>query len=348
MSSFQASARHFHFLCAVILAVALVPLAHHAHLPLHFTWGLYFTTFYVVQFLESLILALVLGVVGYRAELWRAISHRGAKENPLPALASIILPATYLFCVFILIFSYNDLIAIFRFDGMMDAVQNRVDSWLMGGWTVADLSRHVGARAFSWLLAIYLGMFAQVGACLLIVALREGRGRAWQFVGAIATAYFIGLACFYFLPVTGPYYLANLNPHHGGYIGGAESRLAGMLAAIAAHRELPGVGLDYFVGFPCLHITQPLIVLWFLRKSRGAVALLASYDVIMIAAILLLQQHYLVDLVGGVCVAILAVAISDLSSAKISRGGENPKWKSCRFKPMNEYCARNGQVEKAG
>jgi hypothetical protein len=156
-------------------------------------------------------------------------------------------------------------------------------------------------------------MFPQVGACLFIVALREGGFKAMQFIGTIATAYFMGLAFFYLLPATGPYYLSAYR-HDGGYVGAGQMAFVNLLTILKEHRGISIIGTHYFIAFPCLHITQPLLVLWFLRRSKRIVALLAAYDLALIPAILLLQQHYVVDLIGGACVALLAVAMVDWPS----------------------------------
>ena len=78
-------------------------------------------------------------------------------------------------------------------------------------------------------------------------------------------------------------------------------------------------------------MTQPLVVLWFLRDSKRIVALLTAYDLVLVVAILLLQQHYVIDLIGGVLVAVLAVAMvdwrelwvrkMDLLTTHVGRGG---------------------------
>jgi len=303
--------KNAHFIVAVLLALFLMPAFHLAHLPLRFTWSAYFLTFFWSLFFQSMIMAIILFAIGYPSEFRRAISGtRGPKVNPGRALTSIVLPATYLFCVFILAFSYNDVIATIRFDGVYDALLNWMDSWLLGGATVADLSRRASNSQFKWFELTYFGMFPQVGACLFIVALREGRIRAMQFIGAIATAYFMGLAFFYLVPATGPYYLSALR-HDGGYVGEGQMIFVNMLNSFVEHRRLSIIGTDYFIAFPCLHITQPLIVLWFMRGAKRIVAVLAAYDVVLILAILLLQQHYVVDLIGGACVALLAVAAVD-------------------------------------
>jgi hypothetical protein len=79
---------------------------------------------------------------------------------------------------------------------------------------------------------------------------------------------------------------------------------------LATNRSLSQVDTDYFVAFPCLHIAQPLIVAWFLRKWKRIVVFLLAYDALLIPAILLLEWHYFVDIVGGVAVAALAIALN--------------------------------------
>ena len=66
---------------------------------------------------------------------------------------------------------------------------------------------------------------------------------------------------------------------------------------------------DYYILFPCMHIALPLIVLWFVRKWRRMLAVLLVYDVVLCVAILLLEQHFLMDLIGGVLAAAVAIAL---------------------------------------
>jgi membrane-associated phospholipid phosphatase len=59
-----------------------------------------------------------------------------------------------------------------------------------------------------------------------------------------------------------------------------------------------------------MHVAQPMIVLWFLRRWRRIALSLAIYDVGLIAAILLLEQHYVVDILAGFLVAGVAIVIT--------------------------------------
>jgi len=65
--------------------------------------------------------------------------------------------------------------------------------------------------------------------------------------------------------------------------------------------------LRYYLAFPCTHVAQPLIVLWFLRRWKRMVAVLAVYDVFLVPAILMLEWHYFVDMLGGIAIAAVVI-----------------------------------------
>lgn len=128
-----------------------------------------------------------------------------------------------------------------------------------------------------------------------------------RFVAAIMTAYYVGLILFYLVPAAGPYYLASGDPSAQKYLEGGEIQFARILDSFRLHHSIPMISSDYFIAFPCLHIAQPLIVLWYLRDWKRVALVLGLYDLVLIPSIVLLQQHYVVDLIGGVGVAALAV-----------------------------------------
>jgi hypothetical protein len=59
----------------------------------------------------------------------------------------------------------------------------------------------------------------------------------------------------------------------------------------------------------CRSRVQPLIVLWFLRRWKRMVAVLAVYDVFLVPAILMLEWHYFVDMLGGIAIAAVVIWI---------------------------------------
>jgi hypothetical protein len=87
--------------------------------------------------------------------------------------------------------------------------------------------------------------------------------------------------------------------------------MAAKAQLLTTNRSLSQVDTDYFVAFPCLHIAQPLIVIWFLRRWKRIVIFLIAYDLLLIPSILLLEWHYVVDLIGGVAVASMAIWLNE-------------------------------------
>jgi hypothetical protein len=160
---------------------------------------------------------------------------------------------------------------------------------------------------------IYFGMFAQTGGCLAILALTEGRRRALQYVGTILVAFYIALAFFYLWPATGPY--ASCANHFSVVADGPVIYHLQRLVLVTLERfrsgpPLSAIGLDYDIALPSMHFVQTLIALWFLRRWKRLLILMIAFDVLLVPAILLLEMHYLVDLIAAVPVAALAIAIS--------------------------------------
>jgi hypothetical protein len=156
-------------------------------------------------------------------------------------------------------------------------------------------------------------MFAQIGATLIIVALAQGKKRSLQFVGTILTSYYLALIIFYVWPAQGPYSLCP--GHFSRFPSDLQSfniqhTLIPHALALWHHQPISRISTDYFIAFPCMHIVQPIIVLWFLRRWRRMVIVLAAYDIVLIAAVLLLEMHYVIDILVGLLVAALAITIS--------------------------------------
>ena len=241
------------------------------------------------------------------------------------AAAAILLPALYLFAGFLLVFAYNDIIASVRFSFACDAAFNAMDKWILHGWSISDLShwavRTLPLRFFHFLEFIYFGMFPQIGAAIILVALYDGKNRALQFVGTILMSYYLALGLFYLWPSEGPYYLCL--GHFSRFPStlqaySIQKLLITRALALWNHVPIHRISTDYFIAFPCMHIAQPLVVMWFLRRWKRMLIVLCAYDGLLIVAILLLEWHYLVDIIGGILVAGIAIAITDSSASMIS------------------------------
>ena len=132
------------------------------------------------------------------------------------------------------------------------------------------------------------------------------------FVGTVLLSYYFALALFYVWPALGPFTVCP------GHFSRFPTSLAAytiqktlMVHALALYHHDPvrRIPIDYFIALPSMHIVQPLIVIWFLRRWKRMVFALAIYDVVLVAAILFLEMHYVIDLIVGILVAALSIAI---------------------------------------
>jgi hypothetical protein len=231
--------------------------------------------------------------------------------------AAVLAPAAYLFFGFLMVLAYNNVIVSMRYNFATDPALAAIDHWLLRGHSVSELT-HWALQTFplSFFKAlefIYFGMFLQIGATLILLALYDGRTQALQFVGTILMSYYLALIIFYIWPAQGPYTLcpahfSRFPPSLQSYT--LQRTLIPHALALWRHEPISRISTDYFIAFPCMHIVQPIIVLWFLRRWRRLVIALAAYDLLLVAAILLLEMHYVIDIVAALPVAVLAIAIT--------------------------------------
>lgn len=301
--------RNFHWLMTALLSFGMAPAFKIAHIPFRFDWSHYVAAYWISLALQSIFVATLLYAVQFPSEFWFNLRHCGRPADPVAPLAAILGPAIYFFIGLIICFAYNDVIASLRFDGSADLALSHIDRWLLGGRSISEAAQRVSPLGLNCMRFIYFAMFPQIGSCLLMVALREGKKEAMRFISAIMTAYYIGLIGFFFVPAAGPYYLSAGNPLGRSGLDTGELGFARVLNSFRVHHSISMVSTDYFIAFPCLHIAQPIIVLWFLRKWQYIVLMLGIFDLLLVPSILLLQQHYAVDLVGGVALALLAISM---------------------------------------
>jgi hypothetical protein len=222
--------------------------------------------------------------------------------------------SAYLFLGITVVLAYNDIIIASRWPISYDQAFNRIDSFFLGGRDVSQIAHAAYQSLPAWcprfLDLAYFQMFAVVGAALLI----SGYGsfnRALQFAGACLTAYYLGLLLFYLWPSYGPFISCS---HHldryPSYLTTYAFQKAEMLGVAAiAQRKSHFVAGGYYIAFPSLHIALPIIAMWFLRRWRIAFWLLMAYNIVIAIAIVFLEWHYVIDFLGGIVVAALALAM---------------------------------------
>jgi hypothetical protein len=242
------------------------------------------------------------------------------------AAVSIVPPAAYFFFGFLLVLAYNTAIVSARFNFATDPAFAAADRWLLHGHSISGLShwaiQSFPVSVFRFLEFIYFGMFPQLGATIILLSLSYGKTRGLQFVGTILFSYYMALALFYLWPAQGPYYLCPDHFSHfpaGLQTYGIQKALIAHALALFHHQPIARISADYFIAFPSMHIAQPVIMLWFLRRWKRIMVALSAYDMLLIAAILLIEEHYVVDLIAGVLVAITAIAITEGSEILLHR-----------------------------
>jgi hypothetical protein len=333
-------------LCSVVLYVVGFPLEQtlkpawqrYRHEPARFLGAAIFAA--VMYRVFGGLLGTMIIVDGLALAEWLERAN-GSIERINRQFRALLLPAIYLFLGLILVFTYNDLIACARRLDAYDWLYLKLDSLLVPDTSVSQLSKAVLSEAPGWLLSaiefVYYGMFGQVGAGLILVSLCIGKREGLRYVGTILTAYYLALAIFYVWPSMGPFYTCvdhfTAFPHELSTYGIQQTAIAkAKLLAATSYRPYNRVETDYFIAFPCMHIAQPLVVLWFLRRYRRMMVLLLAHDILLLPAILLLEWHYYVDLVAGIGVAAFAIWLSQIG---IGASASKPRRQRTQTQPLD-------------
>jgi len=240
----------------------------------------------------------------------------GGRKMVWRLATNIVLPAVYFFVGLLLVFSYNDVIASAVDIEKYTAMCLRLDSILLFGSSVSAIAHSVMGRlpvsAYRILEGIYFGMFAQLGAGLFLIAAAYGKRRALAYIGTLLTAYYLALLVFAVWPA-GP--VASVCEDHfsrfpeSAVLYNVQKADVDKPRLLFSRAGIPSIDTDYYISLPCLHIALPLIMLWFVRNWRRMFAVLLVYDAILFISIILLEQHYLIDLIAGMIAAAVAIAL---------------------------------------
>jgi hypothetical protein len=219
-------------------------------------------------------------------------------------LGSAVPPWAYLAFGIQLALYFSSVIVSVRACTEYDSAFARIDKLLMFGGTVTGISRDA-VSLYGTAEFLYYSIGGVMGAAILFLCLSGERQAAFQMCGAILTAYYISLVLFFLLPAQGPFISAGLPP---GIATATVQRMSLVNATILYHHTrwiTPPLG--YYVAFPSLHVAQPVIAAWFLRRWSRVCMIVGAYCVLLVPAILILQWHYVIDIIGGLFVAAIAV-----------------------------------------
>jgi hypothetical protein len=239
----------------------------------------------------------------------------------LRTLAQPLLPGLYLFIGLVTVFGYNAVAVTLRFYPNFDHTLRVIDSYLLAGHSVSELSHQFCAAAprfvVTALMISYMALFAQIGAALLLTSIKIGRDEGMKFVSTILLAYLFSMIIFFVFPTHSPYFTCVDHSSSALPRSVLDAQQALMsLADSRWHRIAIPIDTEYYIAFPCMHIAQPFVVLWFVRRWRRIVLTLLVIDAILVAAIVLLEWHYVADLFGGIIVSIMAIAMIEWCSRR--------------------------------
>ncbi len=232
--------------------------------------------------------------------------------------ATALLPWLYLVAGIKIAAYFSSVIVSLRPCTEYDPFFSRLDASLLHGGSVVQFS-NAYAALYTPAEFVYYCMFGAMGTGILFLCLDGDSRAALQMSGSIVTAYYLSLVLFYFFPAQGPFFTAGLpqqlmSAH-------MQSNSLTNATALFHHTRWITPHADYYVAFPSLHIAQPLIAAWFLRRWRVVSALVFGYCVLLVPAILILRWHYVTDILGGLVVAVLAVVFVMATSSKEARTG---------------------------
>jgi len=237
------------------------------------------------------------------------------------SISSFLIPASYLFAGLIVVFIFSQIVVALKFHEAYDKVLDRIDAWFLLGRTVTEIAHQAMLGSPTWVFRsfdiAYFTMVPLTGAGILLIGVARGRKRAFQYVGTIMTAYYLALLIFCFWPSQSPFYSCPTHfavLPHGLISYGVQYDLLYYLKLLGNHGHIDSIEVGYYMAFPCMHIGLPVILLWFVRQWRRLFVILLIYDLFLMVAIVMLEFHYVIDLVGGVAVALLAILMVDGTS----------------------------------
>ena len=192
-----------------------------------------------------------------------------------------------------------------------DDVLYRWDCVIFGGAEPWQLCRHILDESCAGTLClVYCAFFPVLIACILWLTLCGRQDRSDALTCAIVIGYAVGLLGYHLAPVYGPAFVfTSASP---GELSPLTNEMQDLLWKRTTEvQQDPSratiLPWKYIAAFPSLHISHVLLAAWYARHSRIAVVLLSLFSVLTAISTVYLGWHYVVDWLGGVVVAAIAV-----------------------------------------
>lgn len=161
---------------------------------------------------------------------------------------------------------------------------------------------------------VYFHFFDHMALTTVLLAGMRKHAQRTEYLGALALCYLIGGPIYHLIPARGPgffelryfHFLERSDLTVSGIRFWLHDNTRAVLQGKAAEVRTWG----YIACMPSLHIAQEVVMLYYSRGSRLALALAASFTVVTLFAVVLLGFHYPLDSLAGVLLAIVAIAIA--------------------------------------
>jgi len=264
------------------------------------------------------VVALLLCVPAYRILGWSIVWAGGPRFLPLVAAGIVVWAwtrrrtATDAGLAWALFMSGSILVALWQYAGialnrpLIDETLARADAFL--GISVKAVTAWTAET--TWFLAIlrfaYQSFLAQIFGVIILLAIRRDREAIWSFLLQYHIAAFITLVIAALWPAASPYVYLSFDPLLN------EDLVISQIAAIrngSMHHfrfdEVTGL-----VSMPSFHVGAAWIVTWAVRRSRWLLAVFVPLNLVLTVSTLMLGEHYAVDVLGGLGLTAVSIAVS--------------------------------------
>jgi PAP2 superfamily len=159
----------------------------------------------------------------------------------------------------------------------------------------------------------YASMPCQFFIVLAALTAAQRFRRLQHYVLAIAIALIVTLSVFAFMPALGTYGYFHMLP--GKLSDHAEYGLFSNLVQLEAVRANTGFSvrmdqLEGLIAFPSFHTVAAVLFMWALAPLRGLRWIAFALNIAMLLAIPIAGGHYLIDVIAGIGVAAMAIALA--------------------------------------
>lgn len=203
-----------------------------------------------------------------------------------------------------------------------------VDAWLGVDWT-AIVRRADGWPALLWIGGVaYHSLVAQMIVCIVVLSACGQLDRLRIAVAAATLSGAVTIAISGVVPALGNLFDPAAYRHLWPSVAWQERGLVAGLRSGTA-RMLDLTRLSGIVSFPSYHATLPVILAWALRPVSGLRVAAPVWAAVTILATPLFGGHYAVDVLAGLVLALLAIALAPRLMRQARESA--PKLKPGRF-----------------